>query len=134
MSDFSHTKAFDALIASAPFSSDCAGIEAITLSDRSAVLRVSGRDDLADRRRSRPVMMSLIDLAMRAALLTEDRFHERALASSIRMDFFDELPAEAMIATCSVIDCDDRYVGRISITPEAHQDRVSCVATCTFIR
>jgi len=134
MAEFSLSAAFDELIASPQFCADCAGIKPVSLSEKSAALLVSSRVDLSDRRKSRPILMSLVDLAMRAALLAQDRFHERALASSIRMDFFDELPDAPALVTCSVVECHDRYVGRISISPEAMQQHVSCVATCTFMR
>lgn len=134
MSDFSPGREFELLVASPPFSSDCSNVVAISLTEKAAVLRAPPCGDLADMRRSRHVFMSIIDLAMRAALLSGSKFQERGLASSIRIDFFEEVKVEAVVAKCSVIECEDRYVGTISINPETKPNMVSCIATCTFMR
>jgi acyl-coenzyme A thioesterase PaaI-like protein len=80
-----------------------------------------------------PSMMTLIDLAMYAAVLSLDSDCTSSLTTQLSVNFLERPPATDLLAECCILGADDlSAVGRVSLFPHNDPTNIVCTATCTY--
>lgn len=111
------------------------GIEAESIAEGSAVLRLSYSERLLrpGGTHGGPSMMALADLAMYAAVLSLNAGSTGALTTQLSVNFLARPPATDLLAECRIIVAHElSVVGRISVFPGSDATNIVCTSICTY--
>ena len=126
-------KDFNEALVGSSASSESFGIRAERIEPGAALLRIPRSSGVArSGMNDGPAVMTLIDLAMRAAMATIDTRGMDALASHCVINFLRRLPDSDVVADCRILNMNENFVGKVTVWSTIDDVDPLCMAACTY--